>query len=151
MTPPPHTTHTTQRIDHYLHFGSPTSSGATTNATTVLLNQLLAQGVQIMATLQDLQAEVATIKQDLADAVTRIADHESAEDAANAALQTQVTDLTTANAALQTEIDALKAAGVDTTALDAIMADLQGVQTGIEAIDAAPPAPPAGGGETPVP
>jgi phage shock protein A len=152
--PPPQNPHAHLWIDLLLTSVDP-SSGAPTGSDVVAALTRLARAVEsnttllesIMGLVEDLQGEVATIKTSLSDALARVTAHETAEDATNAALQTQVDTLTTANAALQTEIDALKASGTETTALQAIMDDLKGVQTGIESIDPAPaPAP-----ETPVP
>jgi phage shock protein A len=150
----PHSPHSHLWIDLLTNSVDPTS-GAPTGTDVVAALTRLARAVEsnttllesIMGLVEDLQAEVATIKTDLADALARVTAHEAAEDTANAALQTQVDTLTQANTDLQAQIDALKAAGTDTTALQAILDDLKGVQTGIEGIDAAPPAAP----ETPVP
>ena len=112
---------------------------------TAQLTQILTNQGTIMSGIADVQNELTTVTGKLADAVTRIAAHEQAEDAANAAKDQQVAALTAANADLQTQIDALKAAGTDTTALDAIMATLKGVETTLDGIDAtpAPATPPA--------
>ena len=121
-------------VNHFVH-QTPDSSGAIIT----LLTAIKAQGDQIMSSISDIAAEVATVKQALADSQTR-------EAAAFAALQ--------ANAAtLQATVDQLKAAQDDPAAVAQVIADLQGVVDSLNAeAPAAPaPAPAPSAGETPVP
>jgi len=121
------------KVDHFIHT-TPDSSGAILT----LLQTIKAQGDQIMSGIADVAAEVAIVKQALADSQGR-------EAAAFAALQANA-------AALQATVDQLKAAQDDPAVVAQVLADLQSVVDSLNAEAPAPaPAPAPSSGETPVP